>query len=142
MRTTPRATANRRNAKLSTGPKSSAGKTRAAQNAVRHSLAIPVTNLPELKTAADRLSTVLADSFPAAEEAARVAEAQVDVTRVRRVRSALLAQAFGILDGKGAHPGIALSDIVRDLERIDRYERLSRRKFAIRVLTVMGEQRP
>jgi hypothetical protein len=93
MRLSARVRANRRNARRSTGPRTSEGKSRVAKNAVQHGLAIPVTADPALADASERLARVIAghDVDPARLEAARrVAEAQIDLLRVRRVRVALL----------------------------------------------------
>ena len=93
MRLSARVRANRRNARRSTGPRTSEGKSRVAKNAVQHGLAIPVTTDPALADASERLARVIAghDVDPARLEGARrVAEAQIDLLRVRRVRVALL----------------------------------------------------
>jgi hypothetical protein len=93
MRLSARVRANRRNARRSTGPRTSEGKSRVAKNAVRHGLAISVTADPSLADASERLARVIAghDVDPARLEGARrVAEAQIDLLRVRRVRVALL----------------------------------------------------
>jgi hypothetical protein len=93
MRLSARVRANRRNARRSTGPRTSEGKSRVAKNAVQHGLAIPVTTDPALADASERLARIIAghDVDPARLEGARrVAEAQIDVLRVRRVRVALL----------------------------------------------------
>ena len=93
MRLSARVRANRRNARRSTGPRTSEGKSRVAKNAVQHRLAIPVTTDPALADASERLARVIAghDVDPARLEGARrVAEAQIDLLRVRRVRVALL----------------------------------------------------
>ena len=93
MRLSARVRANRRNARRSTGPRTSEGKSRVAKNAVRHGLAISVTADPALADASERLARVIAGHHvdPARLEGARrVAEAQIDLLRVRRVRVALL----------------------------------------------------
>jgi hypothetical protein len=93
MRLSARVRANRRNARRSTGPRTSEGKSRVAKNAVQHGLAIPVTTDPALVDASERLARIIAghDVDPARLEGARrVAEAQIDLLRVRRVRVALL----------------------------------------------------
>ncbi len=94
MKATRRVRANRQNAKRSTGPRSPSGKRRAAQNALRHGLAVPIEAVPELDAEASRLAQLLCDAD--ADEtrlalARRVAEAQVDLNRVRRARMALMA---------------------------------------------------
>jgi hypothetical protein len=40
---------NRKNAQKSSGPKTDAGEHRAARNAVKHGLAIPINTIPELR---------------------------------------------------------------------------------------------
>ena len=93
MRLSARVRANRRNARRSTGPRTSEGKSRVAKNAVQHGLAIPVTTDPALADASERLARIIAghDVDPAPlGRARRVAEAQIDLLRVRRVRVALL----------------------------------------------------
>ena len=89
--------ANRANAKSSTGPKSAAGKARAAQNAFRHGLNVPVLSdpllAPEIEAMARRISSPHADT-ETAEWARRIAEAQVDLTRVRNSRRQLITRIF------------------------------------------------
>jgi hypothetical protein len=92
MKTTARVRANRRNARRSTGPRSRAGKKRVARNALRHGLAVPIASLPEANTAVTRLVRLLAGADADAiriEMARGVAEAQVDLGRVRKARMAL-----------------------------------------------------
>ena len=60
MRLSARVRANRRNARRSTGPRTSEGKSRVAKNAVQHGLAIPVTTDPTLADASERLARVIA----------------------------------------------------------------------------------
>ena len=87
--------ANRANARRSTGPKTAAGRAKTAQNARRHGLRIPVLSDPALSVEAEVLAqTILGDasSSPELLELARkIAEAEIDVIRVRRARSELVS---------------------------------------------------
>jgi hypothetical protein len=87
--------ANRANAKSSTGPKTAAGKTRAAQNAFRHGLNVPVLSdpslAPEVEAMARKISGLNADA-EMLEWARRIAEAQFDLNRVRTSRRRLLVR--------------------------------------------------
>jgi hypothetical protein len=89
--------ANRANAKSSTGPKTAAGKARAAQNAFRHGLNVPVLSdrslAPEVEAIARRISAPY-ESGETLEWARRIAEAQVDLTRVRNSRRQLVTRLF------------------------------------------------
>jgi hypothetical protein len=123
--------ANRLNARASTGPTSAAGRARAARNAVRHGLSLPVLADPSLAAQAEALARAMAGANASPrllDLARRVAEAQLDLARVRRARHDLMSRA-----GADGWP-VAPSPVGRRLAAIDRYERrsLSRRKFAVR----------
>jgi hypothetical protein len=85
--------ANRANAKSSTGPRTTAGKARAAQNALRHGLNVPIwadpALLPIVEAIARRIAGPKTDAA-ALEHARRIAEAQVDLERVRAYRRRIL----------------------------------------------------
>ncbi len=92
MRPSARVRANRANAKLSTGPKSKAGKGRAAQNAYKHGLSIPAMMLTECSPAVEAyVAQLIGEGASSQLRAAAIeyAEAQVDVDRVRRARQDL-----------------------------------------------------
>lgn len=89
--------ANRANARVSTGPKTAPGKARAAQNALKHGLSIPIgsSGLLSLQTAA--LVAKLAESGAAPEvheSLSGFVEAQLDLKRVRRARHDLIVEAL------------------------------------------------
>jgi hypothetical protein len=96
--------ANRANAKSSTGPRTASGKARAAQNAFRHGLNVPVLSdplvVPEMEAMAHRISGPHADA-ETVERARRIAEAQFDLNCVRNSRRLLITQ---YLDNPGFVP--------------------------------------
>jgi hypothetical protein len=78
--------ANRANARASTGPQTTRGRTRAARNAVRHGLSLPVCSDRALSEEVETLAREIAGPDANAETqelARRVAEAQIDLRRVR-----------------------------------------------------------
>jgi hypothetical protein len=78
--------ANRANARASTGPKTGQGRARAARNAFRHGLSLPVYSDPALCEEVEALTREIAGTDANAEIqelARRVAEAQIDLGRVR-----------------------------------------------------------
>jgi hypothetical protein len=93
-----KAESNRTNARSSTGPKTEWGKARSARNALRHGLSLPVVEDPSLSLEIDALACQIAgkDASPEIQDLARrVAEAQIDLRRVRYVRYKLLSHALG-----------------------------------------------
>lgn len=85
--------ANRANARASTGPRSAAGKKRASQNARRHGLSLSIRLISALSEKAEKLARDIAGEGASPEiiELARaIADAEVDLMRVRRARLELL----------------------------------------------------
>ena len=123
-----RRAANRANARAG-GPRTAAGKDASAKNAHRHGLTLPVMGDPALAAQVERLARAIAgaNATPQSLELARaIAEAEVDLMRVRRARQDLVAR---VLDDRDEG-----SVSCARLARLDLYERLglSRRKFAVR----------
>ena len=89
--------ANRTNARASAGPKTARGKRRAAINARRHGLSLPVLEdpvlAPEVETLARRLAGEAADPGRLA-LARRIAEAQIDLKRIRAIRQRYIERAL------------------------------------------------
>ena len=89
--------ANRANARASTGPRTVQGRVRAARNALRHALSLPVCANPALSEEVETLARESAGPGANAEtqeRARRVAEAQIDLCRVRYARHKLLSDAL------------------------------------------------
>ena len=89
--------ANRANAQASTGPKTANGRARAARNALRHALSLPVCSNPALSEEVETLAREIAGPGANAETqdlARQVAEAQIDLRRVRYARHKLLSDAL------------------------------------------------
>jgi hypothetical protein len=151
-----KAQANRANARKSTGPTTPRGKVRAAGNARRLGSSLSVLADPVLSDQVAALTREIAgeasdgNSF---ELARRIAEAQIELQRVRQARHQFFADRLKSLgyecsSKRASGPNSASPDphefatiLVQDFKEIkamDRYERraLSRRKFAVRALDV------
>ena len=128
--------ANRANARASTGPRTAAGKARAARNAFRHGLALSVLVDPSHKVEIDLLAREICSDCQDVQLhnlAYRIAAAQTDLIRIRKVRHDIVASSLN--DNARKNPSAGdLGSITQRLAAIDRYERraLSRRKMAIR----------
>ncbi|MBV9636398.1 MAG: hypothetical protein JOZ40_17390 [Methylobacteriaceae bacterium] len=118
-----------------TGPRTPGGRRRVARNALRHGLTLPVLVDPARAAAVAELARRIAG--PQAEPgllgaALRLAEAEIDLQRVRRYRF----DKFG--EKPRYDPGETTASMVvgclHELAALDRYERRARarRRFAIR----------
>jgi hypothetical protein len=117
-----RLAANRANAQKSTGPRT-AGKMRAAQNARRHGLTLPVASDPDCREAIAAFAQAIVRSTGTPDLyalAVQIAAAEIDLRRVRHARLPLLE--------------VATPEAICRLAAIDRYEgrALSRRNCAMR----------
>lgn len=108
--------ANQANARASTGPKTPAGKATAAQNARRHGLNLPVLADPALSSEVEELARAIAGDRQHLHALARpIAEAQIDLVRVRRARHDLIS---GCLSDPEYKPAKNLMKSLKLLERM------------------------
>lgn len=145
--------ANRANAKASTGPRTARGKSNAAQNARRHGLNVSIPADSVRAAEVQRLAREIGGKGANAEIfelARRVAEAEMEIIRVRKARHELFRTHLSLneISALKSEPKRAkdfaakLANFTERLSLIDRYERraLSRRKFAIRELDALRQQ--
>lgn len=137
MTSHPKIRANRKNAKLSTGPRTMRGKKIASQNAVRHGLAtnnqpissVDLANLAKI-FGAKELGT-RADKY--AKSAARE---QLLLSKVYKLQADLMGPLWKQFINPKAMPGGLIVNVVSGLSKLERYERgaLARRRRSIRLL--------
>jgi hypothetical protein len=123
--------ANRANSKSSTGPKTAPGKARSAQNALRHGLNVSTLLDPALAPLAEAMARRIAGrdaDAEALERARRIAEAQVDINRVRGARKRLITE---LLTDPKYQPLQALGQQLWLMKTIDRVERTRGAPFEI-----------
>jgi len=113
--------ANRCNARKSTGPRSGPGRKRASRNAYRHGLTLSITSTAafakQLDTLVRRIAGNIDDAIPL-ERARAIAQAELDLARVRRAKVALIerASAFGEFDP----PQLTVAQLIRIANAFDR----------------------
>jgi hypothetical protein len=93
--------ANRANARASSGPMTAAGKAQSAQNAFRHGFNVPIWRDPDLASDVEALAQRIVGKSTdpnVLEPARRVAEAQIDLCRVRSHRNRLIERAMADLE--------------------------------------------
>lgn len=97
MSSTRKSRANATNAIASSGPKTASGRARAAKNARKHGLAVPMSCDPAISAEVELAVHELVGTYasPEVKALARpVAEAQMELIRVRRARHDLIGTAF------------------------------------------------
>jgi hypothetical protein len=128
--------ANKRNASLSTGPRTLGGKQRLRNNdALRHGLATPIDINLAAAQDIERLTRVLtgfSNEFSRNEHARTIAECYFDMQRIHAARTAVL-QRIGELEAADIDEHAIGA---RAIEKINRYERRvwSRRRKAFQAL--------
>jgi len=128
MISTRKAAANKRNASLSTGPRTLGGKLRSRHNSRRHGLATPVGNDPTAALNIDRLARALAaysNDYWRIEKARLVAENYFDLMRIRAARAELVWRIGGFEDGID----FDLNRAASAFEKIARYEQRTRSRL-------------
>ena len=128
-----RTSANRANARKSTGPKTAAGKARVSHNARRHGLSRPLFCGGDFTPHVEALAREIAGQDAARERlalACDIAAAQLDLARIRIAKRDLQDAAnFGSTDTQ--YP--CDWSVLTQFERLDRYEQrvFTRRRRAI-----------
>jgi hypothetical protein len=125
MATERQIAANRENAKRSSGPKTNKGRRASSRNALRHGLSCTAPSEECGSVDIGYLTAALIDEGANEVQilaARQVAQAHLDVLRVRTIRAAWLAS----LNSHGGHRGN-----LRQLLALDRYERIARTKRRI-----------
>lgn len=138
--------ANRANARRSTGPKTAAGRVKAAQNARRHGLRIPVLSNPTLFAEVEMMAQRIAgDASPELVELARrIAEAEIDVIRVRRARHDLVSRLSPKLNDehKALELARSLSAELADMGRSRSPVETEEKKFSKWLIRVLERSYP
>jgi hypothetical protein len=122
MATEKQIAANRANAKKSTGPRTAAGRLKSSRNAFRHGLSLPLPLDMKTSAKADAIGRALTRDQASEEQrvaATEVAQAQLELLRIRAVRAELTAMV-DLASGN-------LEQLAR-LAAMDRYERFAHTK--------------
>jgi hypothetical protein len=126
-------TANRNNARKSTGPRSKAGREVSRNNSRRHGLAIDIENDPAFHDDIEKMADALSNGTSVVRSRAReFAVAEIDRLRIQKIRASLFETHYYFAD---AAPD-RLKELNDKLAKLDRYERraFSRSKSALRAL--------
>ena len=121
MATERQIAANRRNARKSTGPRSSAAKRRTSRNAYRHGLTLSLTSSAAFAKRLDEFARKIAGDSKSEiilQLARAAAEAELDLARIRQIKVALIecVSALGALDAPQVFGSLA--EDIRKLKSI------------------------
>jgi hypothetical protein len=132
--------ANQQNAKKSTGPKSAAGKLRSRRNALRHGLATDVGTDTSLGAEVKKMAMAIGSACgqEATLFAYQLAEVEIDLLRIRKVRTAIFNEVLAKSDCEPSDHAV----LNTKLAKLDRYERraLSRHKRALRAISLAAKR--
>jgi len=115
--------ANRRNARKSTGPRSSAGKRQTSRNSYRHGFSASVTPDAEHAKRIERLARKIAGNatdvviLKCARDAA---QAELDLAQIRRVKVALIERMMAFGEFQARLPFESTREIIRALKAFER----------------------
>jgi hypothetical protein len=115
--------ANRRNARKSTGPRPGTGKKRASRNAYRHGLTLNITSTAAVAKQLDNLVREIGgDSEDAIvlERARAIAQAELDLARVRSAKVALIERACTFGELQPPQVLSSVTQIIRFVNAVDR----------------------
>jgi hypothetical protein len=113
--------ANRRNACQSGGPRSWAGKQRARRNAYRHGLSVGIGTSPAFAKQLDSLARKIAlETETDLKRARAVAEAELDLARVRRAKVSLIERVWTFGDLESASLFSSPAEAIRLLKALER----------------------
>ena len=135
--------ANRANARASSGPKTAAGKAQSAQNAFRHGFNVPICLDPALASDVEALAQRIVGEGADAdvlEPARRIAEAHIDLRRVRSYGTRLIERAMADpeLQAEAAEPAPPAPAAAR-LGAVDRGRILCADPLEVQVLAPVAE---
>jgi hypothetical protein len=125
---------NQRNAKKSSGPRSQAGLRRSSRNARRHGLAVAVKLDSSVSGELEKLLAAFASGTGEVlgEFTVQLAEAEVDLLRIRNIRAWHCNAAHGGLEAGYYDP----TKLNEDLAKLERYEKRAflRRQRALKAM--------